>query len=87
VAAHGLSRDEFEAQWRATTLYDWNTTLAYAAYLGASGDTTRLLQFGNTPPPGSFVPTESDESATPSGEPRRTFAAYVLGPRGAGKVC
>ena len=64
VARLGLSRDEFEAQWRATTLYNWRTTLEYAAYFGARDDTRRFLRFGAHPPPGSVrsdVAYESDD--------------------------
>jgi hypothetical protein len=57
VARNGIDADEFEAQWRyalrvalfvmpprsATTLYDWKTTLMYAAYFGYDGDTTLVL--------------------------------------------
>jgi Ras family protein T1 len=63
VALRGLSRDEYEAQWRATTLFDWRTTLLYAAYLGAEGDTRRFLHFGAHGPPGSHDAAKSDDAA------------------------
>jgi Ras family protein T1 len=60
VALRGLSRDEYEAQWRATTLFDWRTTLLYAAYFGAEPDTVRFLHFGAYGPPGSHDAGKSD---------------------------